>query len=458
MNPLTGSLKFLSTTIFNSLVALLFFLVAAHYSTPSFVGKVAIIQLVETITASFIPLLPFNLVTRDISHKYGSSQDHAILGYTALSYSLSISPIFLFLLLFPSYLWLSVPYFILYLFSRYQSQVLSGIGKFTEVNVGNAIFTVSRWGFSAIAVLYHSISLLILVWTIGALVKVLYYNLHFPFRFHFDLQIAKEIAKRGFPIYLTGAVSFLSSQGDRVMTAFLLGSYSLGIYQLVALASVVPSMIIQSIGSALLPSSTYYYAKGVEMKVMVSTSFRLLTFLSLILGVMGYAVGPFVILKLFPEYSSGVRVLQLLVLFITVTMPFQSLSSFLIALMKNYRPFILIGAVSAVEVVLVSFLLIPRIGILGAGIAQAINAVITGALYVIFSLQQDILSLDRKTVYSMILIAISFISLFSWIVGLILILLGLKVSGIITRKDVSLVEKFVPQQLKFFSRLLNIFT
>ena len=68
MNPLTGGLKFLSTTLFNSVIALIFFLVAGHFASPSFVGKVAIIQLVETITASFLPVLPFQLIAREVAH------------------------------------------------------------------------------------------------------------------------------------------------------------------------------------------------------------------------------------------------------------------------------------------------------------------------------------------------------------------------------------------------------
>jgi len=42
-------------------------------------------------------------------------------------------------------------------------------------------------------------------------------------------NIFKEIAKVCFPIYLTGVVSFIYGQGDRVVTAFLLDSYYLGI-------------------------------------------------------------------------------------------------------------------------------------------------------------------------------------------------------------------------------------
>ncbi|MEM1621514.1 MAG: polysaccharide biosynthesis C-terminal domain-containing protein [Metallosphaera sp.] len=149
--------------------------------------------------------------------------------------------------------------------------------------------------------------------------------------------------------------------------------------------------------------------------------------------------------------------MKILVLFITVTMPFQILSTFLIALNKNYRPFLVIGSASAIEVVLVSFLLIPRMGILGAGIAQAGNAIVTSILYVIFSLKQGIITLDRKTIYSILLISLSSISLFSWVIGALVIILGLKFLGIITNKEMALIQKFIPPQLRFFIRILNLF-
>ena len=106
-------------------------------------------------------------------------------------------------------------------------------------------------------------------------------------------NIFKEIAKVGFPIHLTGVVSFISGQGDRVVTAFHLGSYYLGIYQLVALAAVVPSMLISSFSSSLLPSSTYYYAKGKDMKEISSISFRIVTLISLPMAILGYTISPF---------------------------------------------------------------------------------------------------------------------------------------------------------------------
>jgi hypothetical protein len=140
----------------------------------------------ETITGAFFSILPYQLVTREVSHSYASSQGYDKLVYTSLSYSLLVSPLLLFLLFFPSYLWISIPYFVIYLFTNYQGQLLTGLGKFTEVNVGNAVFTISRWGFSIIAIFYHSVELLILIWTLGAVMKAVYYQIYLPFKFSLD--------------------------------------------------------------------------------------------------------------------------------------------------------------------------------------------------------------------------------------------------------------------------------
>ncbi|BFI76536.1 oligosaccharide flippase family protein [Sulfurisphaera ohwakuensis] len=456
MNPLTGGLKFLSTTLFNSLMALIFFLIAGHFATPSFVGKVAIIQLMETIAGSFFAILPYSLVTREVSYHYASSKDYNKIAHTSLSYSLLVSPIFLFLFFFPSYLWLSVPYFILYLFINYQSRLLNGLGKFTEVNAGNAVFTVSRWGLSIIAIFYHSIELLILIWTIGALLRAIYYQHYLPFKFSIDINIFKEIIKVGLPIYLSGIVGFISSQGDRVITAFLLGSYYLGIYQLVALAAVVPSMLISSFSSSLLPSSTYYYAKGKDMAQMSSMSFRIATLFSLPIAILGYAIAPLFISKLFPQYVLGIPAMQLLILFLTATMPLQFLSTFIIAAKKNYRPFLIIGSVSAAEVIGVSYYLIPKIGILGAAIAQVINVVLTSILYLFFSYTQGVFRLEKKEIGSIVLIGLSFLALVNWIVAIVIILLGFKLLGIVSIDEIKIIENFTPSTLRKMTKILYL--
>ena len=456
MNPLTGGLKFLYTTLFNSLFALTFFLVAGRFASPSFVGKITIIQLGETITTSFLPVLPLQLVTREVAHHYASSQDYTKVVYTSLTCSLLLSPFLLFLLFFPSYLWLSIPYFILNLYTSYQLQLLSGLGKFTEVNIGNAIFILARWGLSIVAIFYHSIELLIVIWTLGALVKTIYYQRFLPFRLYIDWKILKETVKLGFPIFIAGIVNFISSQGDRLVAAFLLGSYDLGIYQLAALAALVPSMLVSSFSSSLLPSSTYYYVKGRDMREMSSVVLRVISLVSLPIAILGYAISPLFISKLFPQYVPGTESMQLLVLFLTATMPLQLLSTFMIAAKVSYRPFLIISSLSAVEVVSLSYLLIPKLGILGAAIAQVVNALLTSVLYLIFSIKQNVFLLGRREVFTLVLIVLSFLSLFNWLIALVLVLSGFRLLRVVSTSEVKLVEGLAPQSLKKFTKVLYL--
>ena len=456
MNPLTGGLKFLSTTLFNSLLALVFFFVAGHFASPSFVGKVAIIQLVETVITSFFSVLPFPLITREVAHLYASSQDYTKMVYTSLTYSLLVSPFLLFLLFFPSYLWISIPYFLLFLITTYQSQLLTGLGKFTEVNIGNAIFTQVRWGVSIIAVFYHSIKLLILIWTLGLLVRVIYYQRFLPFRLYIDRQIFKDIVKTGFAIYISSIIGFASYQGDRVVTALLLGTYDLGIYQLVALAATVPPMLISSLFSSLLPSSTYYYAKGKDIVQMSSLSFRVAVLLSLPIAILGYAVSPLFISKLFPEYVSGIPAMQLLVLTFTAMMPLQTLSTFMIAAKRSYTPFIIIGSASGIETVGVSLYLIPRMGILGAAIAQAVNTVLVSALILFFSYLQDVFRLGRREAIALVTVCMSFLTLVNWVAALVTVLVSFKVFGLISSEEVKIVEAFTTPVLRNVTRILYL--
>jgi len=214
VNPVSGALKFLASASFNVAVAFVFFLFAARYETPSFVGKVAIVQLLEVVAGSFLALLSSNLITREVSHGLGKGEQREDVVRTALGLPLAVSPALALLLLFPSYVKLSIPYLFLYLLGVYQAAVLTGLGKFTEVNVGNAVFTLGRWGFSVLAVVERSVTLLILVWTLGALARGLYYQTCIGWRtFGFSPSTFRSTFRTGLPLYLSNAVSFSPPKG-----------------------------------------------------------------------------------------------------------------------------------------------------------------------------------------------------------------------------------------------------
>ena len=192
------------------------------------------------------------------------------------------------------------------------------------------------------------------------------------------------------------------------------------------------------------------------MKEISSVSFRIVTLISLPLAILGYAISPLFISKFFPQYVPGIPSMQLLILSLTSTMPLQLLSTFMIAAKRNYRPFIIIGIISAAEVVGVSYYLIPRIGIYGAAIAQAFNAIVTSLLYLLFSHFQGVFKLERREIAGLALIGLSFLAFINWEVLLIVVLLGFKLFGIISNEEVKIVEGFTPYSLKRIIKVLYL--
>jgi len=457
VNPVSGALKFLASASFNVAVAFVFFLFAARYETPSFVGKVAIVQLLEVVAGSFLALLSSNLITREVSHGLGKGEQREDVVRTALGLPLAVSPALALLLLFPSYVKLSIPYLFLYLLGVYQAAVLTGLGKFTEVNVGNAVFTLGRWGFSVLAVVERSVTLLILVWTLGALARGLYYQTCIGWRtFGFSPSTFRSTFRTGLPLYLSNAVSFLSSQGDRVTTAYLLGSSSLGVYQLMSLISSVPNLILGSLASPLLSSSSFHMARRKDVREMASLSFRVYSVLSLPVAVLGVGVLPPLVSSLFPQYVSGLPSLEVLVLSTTAAAPFTyGLNSFLVAAKRDYLPFLYLGAASAAEVVITSYLLIPRFQIFGAAVSQVGNAVLASSVLLWLSLRQGVMGVGRREAAALGLIAVASLSLWAWWAALLLVLVGARAAGVVNRGEASLVISLLPPRLKGIGVLLR---
>ncbi len=456
MNPFTGSIKYFITNLYTSVLALIFFIALARYLTPSYLGEIALVQLMAALVGSVFTVLPGYLVMRDVAYDFASGKDLRV-AEVSLFFSMTIFPFMLIFIVFPKYVWVSIPYFFLTVFTSYQSWILSGLGKFSEANIGVIISSTFRYGLAVIGVLMRNIYVILAFWTAGAALAAIYYSFHVSVKPKWHFDVFKTLFLVGLPIYMSGIVSFIAGQGDRLVTYALLGSYFLGIYQLMAMISTVPNLLINSLSSAILPASTHYYAKGKDMTYMSSLSFRFYTLISLPLALIGLALSYPVVYHLFPAYLPGVKALEILILFVTATMPFISLSTFMISAKKDYKPFVLIGSISAVEVVGVSYLLIPRYNVLGAAVAQAINALITSALYLFFSLRQKVFTLDKKNYLTIFLILISFFGLLSWEIALIILLIGIKALGIVSKEDISMLERFSPKQLKILIVILKIF-
>jgi O-antigen/teichoic acid export membrane protein len=467
MNPIKNALKSLSVTTTNVIVALIFFIITAKITNPEFFGKVAIIQLLEVVTSAFFYYIPGQIITREISYLYARKEiTKSIIG-KFLSFPFLVLPLFLIFLLFPNYVKLTIPYLFLYLLNGVMGSIMVGIDMFTETAITGNIFLIIRWGISIIAVLSHNIYLFIEVWTLGGIISV---SMNYAFLSRkvgltlpsFDFAFLSKHFKEGLPLYLSSSATFLSSQGDRVTTAYLLGSYYLGLYQFSALVAGVPSMFLGSMSGVLLPTASFYKALGSDEKKMSSISFRVLSLITFLAVIISIPVAVLVVNKFFPDYTAGLKVLILLLLAITLPFPIGSLTTFIIAAKKSLRPFLLLSILNGSLVLSTSYLLIPRIGIMGGAISQLVVSIISSIFIIIYALKENVFVLGRKE--AVLLTLIPLVGLYEVFVDPpyldfllpLLVILFFKTFKVIEKGDVKLVKSFLPSELKFISYILEL--
>jgi len=459
MNPIVNALKNLSTLTVNVIVALIFFVVTAKITNPAFFGKVAIIQLLEAISFSFFLVLNASIVNREVSYMYAKKEIDKTFISTVLLTPFIISPIFLIFMVFPSYVRLTIPYLVIYIFGVYVNSILTGMNKFTESATLGSSFLIIKWVVSITAVLLKNIYLFIGIWTLGALVTnsigflIIYKALNgLPMRF--DPAIFKSIFMVGLPLYLSSGAGFLSSQGDRVTTSYLLGSYYLGLYQFAALVASVPSTTILGLNNVLLPSSSYYKALGKDEVLMSRLSFKVLSLLTLIIVAISLPSAEILIPKLFPDYTDSLKPMIILLLASTLPAPIGMLTTFLVAFNKNLRPFLIFTGVNAFTTVFTSFLLIPRIGIMGGAYSQLAVAIISSSFTLYYVLRERVFQPTKKEGVILSLIPLTFLfeffvdSTYMDIVYVIAIILIFKLLGLFENKEKEIVLNFTPSTLR----------
>ena len=108
----------------------------------------------------------------------------------------------------------------------------------------------------------------------------------------------------------------------------------------------------------------------------------------------------------FPDYEQGIRVLILLLLASTLSFPIGSLTNFIVAARKSLRPFLVLSVLNGGMVLLTSFLLIPRPGIIGGALSQVLVSVISSLFVVLYAIMTYTFTVGKKeiTLFVMILL------------------------------------------------------
>ncbi|NON61654.1 oligosaccharide flippase family protein, partial [Acidianus sp. RZ1] len=318
-----------------------------------------------------------------------------------------------------------------------------------------------RWGISLIAVLEKNIYLFLAIWIAGSVISNAYNlaaisrKMKSLIRPSFDFSFLFRHFKESLSLYLSNSTSFLSSQGDRVTTSYLLGSYYLGLYQFSALVAGVPYMFISSISGSLLSASSFYKALGKEEVVISSISFKFIALLTFVVAIASFPLAKFLIPILFPEYVKSVNVLTLLILVMTLPIPVGMLTNFIIAFKRSLRPFLYLTLITASTVLLTSFLLIPRLGIMGGAISQLISSLISSSFILYYATSTKVfLPTLKEFVVLLMLPSLGLFEYFAdplWldVIVLLIVLMVFKVFRVISRDEARIVNSFLPKWLKF---------
>ena len=199
-----------------------------------------------------------------------------------------------------------------------------------------------------------------------------------------------------------------------------------------------------------------------DEKRMSSISFRILALISFLAVIISIPIAVLFVEKFFSDYTQGINILILLLLATSLPFPVISLTSFIIAAKKSLRPFLLLSLLNGSLVLLTSFLLIPRIGIMGGGISQVIVSIISSSFILFYALRTSTLVLDRKVI--VLLTMMPLIGVYESFVDppyldfllLLSVILLFKLFKIITIEDVKLVQSFLPSKLQFVALLMKM--
>ena len=100
----------------------------------------------------------------------------------------------------------------------------------------------------------------------------------------------------------------------------------------------------------------------------------------------------------FPDYEQGIRVLILLLLTSTLSFPIGSLTNFIVTATKSLRPSLVLSVLNGGMVLLTSFLLIPRLGIIGGTLSQVLVSVISSLFVVLYAIRTYTFTVGRKEI------------------------------------------------------------
>ena len=195
-------------------------------------------------------------------------------------------------------------------------------------------------------------------------------------RFRLKLVGIAQVLRAGMPMGFAMMLSSVNTSLPRVVIERLVGERELGFFAATAYFVVAGGTVVNALGQAVAPRLSQYHARG-ETRSALQLLFRLMLF-AVAIGGVGVAVavvaGPVVLATAYgDEYAAEASLLVWLMLYGAVSYVVSALVYGMTAA-RRFLPQLPIAGLAFVMTLLLSILLVPRLGATGAAIALTASA------------------------------------------------------------------------------------
>ncbi len=279
---------------------------------------------------------------------------------------------------------------------------LLGLQNFRLSAFINIIIWISYYfGSITLAYFIHNLDSLIAGWSLGIFLGViielaLILKLLSKFKGSHITLTGETLMRYSMPVVLSGFIGYGAAYADRFVVAGLLNLSSLGVYNFALLISSSIGFLAVPFNNILMPKFSELFGRGerelISAQVKVSSMLLMSIYVPAALGIS--ALSPVVIHFLGgPKYSSGALPLSI-VMFFSAFFVSTNILTQAIASIRKTKIFVYSSAVAFGINVLVSYLLIPHFGLLGAALGYSSVYAATFLVLYFYARSEKVASFD----------------------------------------------------------------
>ena len=217
-------------------------------------------------------------------------------------------------------------------------------------------------------------------WMAKRLVKNLHYNLIW------DTEILREVFGFGIWSWLQGTMGILFSQADRFLISVILGTTSLTYYTISLQIAQQAHSLLASASSFIFPLSSVFHSNNgtAKLHAIYSKSMTLITMLATTIVIPIYLLAPTILTTwMGADFAEKGTVLLRLLVLAYGGMTLTIIPYYLLNGTGFIRMNVIFGTISSVMIAIIALILLPEMGIIGAGWAHLSNFIII-IIYIIF--------------------------------------------------------------------------